>query len=63
MTMTHTTEQIAEIKATLTGYIQRLKSGTFSKQDLTDLKEQSDAFFKMKNKYEESIRNTDDMSH
>lgn len=59
---TQSKKAIEEFKAILTGYIQKLKVGNFSKEDLQSLKQQTETYIKTKNQYELSMKKMDKMS-
>lgn len=62
MEKTKLKEVSEEFKATLTGYLAKLKANTFTQEDLQELKKWSEGYFKAKEKYELSMNNIKDMS-
>jgi len=55
-------EEIDEIRATLTGYIEKLKNNTFLKTDFSDLKVQTKEYLAKRSAYELSIASTDKLN-
>lgn len=55
-------EMIEDIKKTFNEYISKIKAGTFNQQDLQQLKNQTDTYFKVKKQYEVSIANISEAS-
>jgi len=52
----------AEIRATLVGYIEKLKNNTFDKQDLEELKVKSESYFNVRERMELTLHNLEEYS-